>query len=54
MLCGIPPFYNENHDKMFESIKKNQLKFPKKITLSEEAKDLIIKVFYWLIYLAFG
>ena len=41
MLCGIPPFYSENTEKMFELITKAELKFPKKINISEEAKDLI-------------
>ena len=44
MLCGIPPFYVENLERMYEMIKKGTLKFPKKIILSEDAKDLIKKV----------
>ena len=31
MLCGIPPFYNENIEKMYELIKYAELRFPKKI-----------------------
>jgi len=30
MLCGIPPFYNENQDRMYELIKFAEIKFPKK------------------------
>jgi serine/threonine protein kinase len=44
MLCGIPPFYNENTDRMYELIKVGELKFPKKIKVSNEAQDLIAKV----------
>jgi serine/threonine protein kinase len=43
MLCGIPPFYNENIDRMYELIQMAELKFPKKIKVSEEAIDLISK-----------
>ena len=44
MLCGLPPFYVENLDKMYEMIKNNPVKFPKRITLSEDAKDVIRKL----------
>ena len=44
MLCGIPPFYNENVDRMYELIKLSELRFPKKIKISSEAQDLISKV----------
>ena len=44
MLCGLPPFYVENLDKMYEMIQKNEVKFPKRINLSEEAKDIIKKL----------
>jgi len=43
MLCGIPPFYNENLDRMYELIKLSELRFPKKIKISSEAQDLITK-----------
>jgi serum/glucocorticoid-regulated kinase 2 len=43
MLCGIPPFYNENLDRMYELIKLSELRFPKKIKISAEAQDLITK-----------
>jgi len=46
MLFGIPPFFNENMDRMFELIRLADLKFPKKISISNEAKDFIIKVSY--------
>ena len=44
MLCGLPPFYVENLEKMYELIKTAQVKFPKKVTISEDAKDLIKKL----------
>ena len=44
MLFGIPPFFCENVEKMFELITKSELKFPKKIKTSEEAKDLLGKL----------
>ena len=44
MLCGIPPFYNENLDRMYELIKMSELRFPKKIKISAESQDIIIKV----------
>jgi serum/glucocorticoid-regulated kinase 2 len=45
MLCGLPPYYNENLDRMYELIRLAELRFPKKTSLSNEAKDLITKVF---------
>ena len=44
MLCGLPPFYVENLDKMYELIKNSSVKFPRRITVSEEAKDVIRKL----------
>jgi len=44
MLCGIPPFYNENIEKMYELIKFAELRFPKKIKISSDAQNLIMKV----------
>ena len=44
MLCGLPPFYVENIDKMYELIKSAPLKFPNRIILSDNAKDIIKKL----------
>lgn len=44
MLCGIPPFYNQNVERMYELIKHSHLKFPKKIKISSDAQDIITKV----------
>ena len=44
MLCGLPPFYMENLDKMYDMIQNSQVKFPKRINLSDSAKDIIQKL----------
>lgn len=44
MLFGIPPFFCENVEKMYELITHANVRFPKKITASEEAKDLLLKL----------
>ena len=44
MLCGIPPFYCENTERMYELITNAELRFPKRIPLSDNAKDLIKKL----------
>jgi hypothetical protein len=59
MLFGLPPFYNENMDRMFELIRFAELKFPKKIPVSNEAKDLmtkvsIISIKFYYVYLFFS
>ena len=38
MLCGIPPFISDNTEKMYDLITHSELKFPKKIPVSENAK----------------
>ena len=44
MLCGVPPFYEENIEKMYEMIKNESLKFPNNYNLSDDAKDIITKL----------
>jgi calcium/calmodulin-dependent protein kinase I len=46
MLCGFPPFYDEDNDKMFELIKKGNYDFPSPYwdEISSSAKDLISKL----------
>lgn len=44
MLCGIPPFYNDNLERMYELIKLCDLRFPKRVKVSADAQDLIAKV----------
>uniref|UniRef100_A0A673V346 non-specific serine/threonine protein kinase n=1 Tax=Suricata suricatta TaxID=37032 RepID=A0A673V346_SURSU len=39
MLCGRLPFYNQDHEKLFELILMEELRFPR--TLSPEAKALL-------------
>jgi serine/threonine protein kinase len=44
MLFGIPPFYTDNLNKMYEMIQKSPIKYPKRIQISEDAKDIINKL----------
>jgi calcium/calmodulin-dependent protein kinase I len=46
MLCGFPPFYDENNQKLFEAIQNCDYEFPSPYwdKISEPAKDLIKKI----------
>ena len=44
MLFGIPPFFSDNVEKMYEYITKAEVRFPKKIQVSDSAKDLLLKL----------
>lgn len=44
MLNALPPFYHENVEKMYHLIKTAELKFSKRVVISDDAKDLITKV----------
>ena len=46
MLCGFPPFYDENNEKLFTSITKCDYEFPSPYwdKISDDAKDLISKI----------
>ena len=44
MLIGIPPFFHQNQNIMFQLIKEGQVRFPSQVTLSSESKDFILKV----------
>ena len=48
MILGIPPFYNQNQMTMYQYITTKSVSFPDpakfKLTVSEPAKDLILKV----------
>ncbi|KAK2918488.1 hypothetical protein Q8A73_002859 [Channa argus] len=39
MMCGRLPFYNQDHEKLFEQILMEEIKFPR--TLSADAKSLL-------------
>ncbi|KRX01998.1 Protein kinase-like domain [Pseudocohnilembus persalinus] len=43
MLCGFPPFHNENAEELFDIIKQGKYEFPSPAwdDISKEAKDLI-------------
>ncbi|KAK1905814.1 RAC-gamma serine/threonine-protein kinase [Dissostichus eleginoides] len=40
MMCGRLPFYNQDHEKLFELILMEDIKFPR--TLSSDAKSLLL------------
>jgi serum/glucocorticoid-regulated kinase 2 len=44
MLFGIPPFFSQNVEKMYEFITKSELKFPKKFEVSDDVKDFLSKL----------
>lgn len=44
MLVGIPPFYNENVQLMYELIQHGEIRFPKMNPLSDQARDFITKL----------
>ena len=44
MLLGIPPFIDDDNDKIYNMILNNEIKFPKKNNISAEAKDLLLKL----------
>lgn len=46
LLCGYPPFYNENDGRLFDSIMAGQYEFhsPYWDNISSQAKDLIRKL----------
>jgi len=43
LLCGFPPFYDDDNDKLFELISKGKVEFPSPYwdNISDPAKDLI-------------
>lgn len=46
MLCGFPPFYNDNHTELFQQIVNLDYEFPSPYwdDISDSAKDLIKKI----------
>jgi calcium/calmodulin-dependent protein kinase I len=46
LLCGFPPFYDEDNDKLFDMINKGKFEFPSPYwdEISDFAKDLIKKL----------
>ena len=46
MIIGIPPFYNkeQNTQKMFQAIREKEISFGTKVKLSDECKDIVLKV----------
>ncbi|MCQ2821111.1 MAG: protein kinase [archaeon] len=44
MLFGLPPFYCDNNERMYQLIIHSEVKFPKKIPASDNVKDFIKKL----------
>lgn len=44
MLFGIPPFYSENQNEMYEMILSAPLEFPEEVPLGDEGKDLLTRL----------
>ena len=44
MLYGVPPFYSKTQVTMFELISKKEVRFPEQPKISDNAKDIIIKM----------
>lgn len=44
MLYGLPPFYHQNQNTMFNLIRDSDVRFSSKIETSDEVKDLILKL----------
>ena len=46
MLCGFPPFYDEDEELLFKKIKSGKFEFPSPYwdNVSDRAKDLITKL----------
>lgn len=44
MLFGIPPFYSENQNEMYEKILSAPLEFPEEVEFSDEGKDLLSRL----------
>ncbi len=44
MVYGIPPFYSSNVQKMYRNIVKEKVKFKQNVSISDNAKDIILKL----------
>ena len=44
MICGIPPFYVQDVNKMYYLIKNEKIKFDRKFLISKDAKDLMTRL----------
>jgi len=42
MIVGLPPYYNNNRNILFQNIRSGPLRIPQ--TMSKEAKDLILNL----------
>ena len=44
ILCGVPPFFEENKEKLIKKIQSNIINYPKSSKISDLAKNLISKL----------
>ena len=44
MICGVPPFYDDNLDKIYYLIQNTEVSFPHNIYLSDDVKDIIFNL----------
>ena len=47
MLVGIPPYYSNNKEQLYQNIQNGPLKLPN--FLSEDARQLLIAVIYFIV-----
>ena len=44
MICGVPPFYDDNLNKIYDLIQNTEVSFPHNIYLSDDIKDIIFNL----------
>ena len=44
MICGVPPFYDDNLNKIYDLIQNTEVSFPHNIYLSDDVKDIIFNL----------
>ena len=44
MICGVPPFYDDNLNKIYYLIQNTEVSFPHNIYLSDDVKDIIFNL----------
>lgn len=44
LMCGLPPFYDTNQNRMYSKIQSASLTFPAKVTISDQGKDFIRRI----------
>ena len=44
LMCGLPPFYDTNQNRMYSKIQSASLAFPSKVKISDQGKDFIQRI----------